>query len=71
MTACIEIPAGLNVGGRYQAGYEHLVVAFTDNFARELEAGAACAIIKDGVLIADLWGGVSHPQDGKIGRAHV
>jgi CubicO group peptidase (beta-lactamase class C family) len=52
------------VAGRFAPGYEPLVDAFADSIARGLEAGAACAVYKDGKLVLDVWGGVSDRQTG-------
>ena len=39
--------------------------AFEANFAAGLEAGAACAVVVDGRLVVDLWGGVAAVATGR------
>jgi CubicO group peptidase (beta-lactamase class C family) len=58
----IEISKGIE--GRYMPGFEPMVDAFADNIARGLEAGAACAVFKDGVPVLDVWGGLSDRAAG-------
>jgi CubicO group peptidase (beta-lactamase class C family) len=59
-----SIGPGKGVAGRFKPGYEALVDTFADTIARGLEAGAACAVFKDGVPVLDVWGGVSDRQNG-------
>lgn len=62
----IEMTAvqGQGVGGWVMAGYEALATTFADTIARGLEVGAACAVYKDGVPVADLWGGAADRDSG-------
>jgi CubicO group peptidase (beta-lactamase class C family) len=46
------------IAGRIMPGFEALADTFEGILAGGLEAGAACAVFKDGVLVADLWGGL-------------
>jgi CubicO group peptidase (beta-lactamase class C family) len=39
--------------------------AFEDNLAAGLEAGAACAVVLDGRLVVDLWGGIADVHSGR------
>ena len=59
-----SIGPGKGIGGYVMPGYESLVDAFADSMAQGLEAGAACAVAKDGVLLLDVWGGVSDRRSG-------
>ena len=52
-------PAGAEVHGRVEDGYQGLREAFAENFARRGERGAALAVLRDGELVADLWGGTA------------
>jgi CubicO group peptidase (beta-lactamase class C family) len=52
------------IAGRVRPGFEALADTFADTIARGLEAGAACAVVKDGVLLADLWGGAANTETG-------
>jgi CubicO group peptidase (beta-lactamase class C family) len=39
--------------------------AFNANLADGLEAGAACAVVVEGRLVVDLWGGMADPPSGR------
>lgn len=43
--------------GRYEPEYQAVVEAFCENFRVEDEVGAAVAVLRDGKLVVDLWGG--------------
>ena len=58
------IDAARGISGRFLPAYEAVVAAFADTVAQGLEAGAACAVFKDGVPVLDLWGGVSDHRSG-------
>src|SRR5690606_15080425 len=45
------------LAGHYAPEYRAVVDAFIENFKVEDEVGAACAIMLDGRLVVDLWGG--------------
>lgn len=45
------------VGGRIAAGFEGVVDAFEQNFVERGELGASCAVVRDGELVVDLYGG--------------
>jgi CubicO group peptidase (beta-lactamase class C family) len=47
------------MAGSCDPRFEHVEEAFEANLAAGLEAGAACAIVVDGRLVVDLWGGVA------------
>jgi CubicO group peptidase (beta-lactamase class C family) len=40
--------------------------AFEANSAAGLEAGAACAVVVDGSMVVDLWGGMADPDTGRL-----
>jgi CubicO group peptidase (beta-lactamase class C family) len=44
--------------GFVKAGFESVQEAFSDNFARQNDLGAACCIYYQGEKVVDLWGGV-------------
>jgi len=43
--------------GTYEPGYRAVAEAFLENFAVETEVGAACAVVKAGKTVVDVWGG--------------
>lgn len=45
------------ISGRCDRAFEALREAFAVNFERGEEVGASCALVVDGRLVADLWGG--------------
>lgn len=46
-------------------GYEAVRREFERNFAERGELGAAFAVVRDGDLVVDLWGGVADRSDGR------
>jgi CubicO group peptidase (beta-lactamase class C family) len=46
-------------------GYEPVRAAFTDNFHRRNELGAACCVYRHGEKIVDLWGGLRDANSGE------
>ena len=57
-----KIPA---ISGFVKAGFEAVRQAFTDNFERRHELGAACCIYYQGEKVVDLWGGVKNADTGE------
>lgn len=49
--------AEFSLHGHYEPEYQAVVEAFCENFRSEDEVGAAVAIMRDGKLVVDLWGG--------------
>ncbi len=47
----------VEVSGRCNAGFGAVKDAFVENFASNGDVGASCAVVKDGELIVDIWGG--------------
>ncbi|HEY1720383.1 MAG TPA: serine hydrolase domain-containing protein [Magnetospirillaceae bacterium] len=45
------------IDGAVDSRFEAVRAAFADNFARGEEVGASCAVVIDGRLVVDLWGG--------------
>ncbi|WP_440964003.1 serine hydrolase domain-containing protein [Massilia sp. GER05] len=64
-----DLPAGLEVQGRYREGFEEVVTAFSSNLAAGEEFGAACAVYVRGELVVDIWGGVSEPTSAQPWRS--
>ena len=48
----------LEVRGYVAPGFELVHQAFSDNFARRRELGAACCVYRHGEKVVDLWGGL-------------
>ena len=47
------------VTGTCDARFAAVEEAFAANLAADLEAGAACAVVVDGHVVVDVWGGVA------------
>ena len=47
----------IEVHGDVDDGYHVVADEFRRNFAERKELGAACAVVRDGKLVVDLWGG--------------
>lgn len=45
------------IHGDVAAGYESVAEAFGENFTERNELGAAIAVVRDGEVVVDLWGG--------------
>jgi CubicO group peptidase (beta-lactamase class C family) len=62
-----SIPAkGVEVHGYVNSGYEAVREAFTENFSRHREIGAACCVYHGGEKVVDLWGGVRNNATGEL-----
>jgi CubicO group peptidase (beta-lactamase class C family) len=55
----------VTVHGFARAGFEAVRDAFSDNFSRRHELGAACCITQDGERVVDLWGGIRNKATGE------
>ena len=53
-----EARSKVEVYGFVRKGYEAVCEAFSENFSRRREVGAACCIYHRGEKVVDLWGGV-------------
>jgi CubicO group peptidase (beta-lactamase class C family) len=49
----VEVP----IGGDVEAGFGAVADAFRRNFSDRRELGAACAVVRDGRTVVDVWGG--------------
>ncbi len=47
----------IEVHGDVEDGYSAVADEFRQNFIERRELGAACAVVRDGELVVDLWGG--------------
>src|SRR3954469_25914306 len=47
----------VDISGRCDAGFEAVKDAFAQNFERNGDVGASCAVALRGELVVDLWGG--------------
>jgi CubicO group peptidase (beta-lactamase class C family) len=53
------------IHGVARAGFESVCDAFTENFSRRQELGAACCIYHHGEKMVDLWGGIRNRATGE------
>jgi CubicO group peptidase (beta-lactamase class C family) len=53
------------IDGFVRPGFESVQEAFTENFVRRGELGAACAVYRNGEPIVDLWGGLRDRTSGQ------
>ena len=58
----------LHIEGSVSPGYEGVRTAFTENFLRRGELGAACCVYRHGEKVVDLWGGVRDASSGEAWR---
>ena len=58
-------PTRIEVHGFVSSGYEAVREAFTENFTRRREVGAACCVYHKGEKVVDLWGGVRNKTTGE------
>jgi CubicO group peptidase (beta-lactamase class C family) len=56
---------GVAVQGHVSPGFEAVLAAFEENFARRHELGGACAVYHRGEKVVDLWGGVRNKVTGE------
>lgn len=64
-TAALKAAAPLQIHGYVSPGYEAVREAFTENFVRRHEVGAACCVYRQGEKVVDLWGGVRNKTTGE------
>ena len=55
----------LNLQGHCDPAFAAVGEAFADNFRRGEEVGASCAVVIDGRLVVDLWGGDTDRSGGR------
>src|SRR5215475_242491 len=53
------------IHGYVAEGFEGVPKAFTENFSRRKELGAACCVYCQGEKVVDLWGGVRNKTTGE------
>lgn len=53
------------IHGFARAGFEAVREAFSENFTRRHELGAACCIYQHGEKVVDLWGGIRNKATGE------
>lgn len=63
-TVSCEAPSRAEIHGFVTSGYEAVRDAFTENFSRRREIGAACCVYHKGEKVVDLWGGVRNKTTG-------
>ncbi|WP_407110395.1 serine hydrolase domain-containing protein [Streptomyces sp. DSM 116494] len=56
------------IHGVVAPGFEPVREAFTANFARRWDIGAAVCVYQYGLPVVDLWGGVADPESGRPWR---
>ncbi|NNE95159.1 MAG: beta-lactamase family protein [Acidimicrobiales bacterium] len=56
----------IEVHGDVDPGYGAVADEFRRNFAERKELGAACAVVRDGRLVVDLWGGYRDKRRTKL-----
>ena len=54
-----------SISGSVALGFEAVREAFTENFTRRNELGAACCIYYQGEKVVDLWGGIRNKATGE------
>ena len=60
-----EPASRVEIHGFVSPGFEAVREAFTENFARRGEVGAACCVYHKGEKVVDLWGGVRNKATGE------
>jgi CubicO group peptidase (beta-lactamase class C family) len=58
----------VTVEGHVSRGFEPVLEAFADNFARRHELGGGCCAYHVGEKVVDLWGGIRDEKSGKPWR---
>ena len=56
------------VDGFVAAGFDDVAYEFARNFSERGELGAAFAVVEDGVLVLDIWGGIADRSTGRVWR---
>jgi CubicO group peptidase (beta-lactamase class C family) len=60
-----EMAENIAVSGYVKPGFEAVREAFSENFERHGELGAACCIYHQGEKVVDLWGGIRNEVTGE------
>jgi hypothetical protein len=58
-------PEKIAIHGYVKGGFESVQEAFSENFTRRDELGAACSIFYHGEKVVDLWGGIRDKATGE------
>lgn len=61
----------VSINGSVAPGYEPMRDAFSASFADAPSMGAALAVLVDGELVVNLWGGVADERDGRRWDRHT
>ena len=61
----IAAPASDVVRGHVSPGFDAVLDAFAENFARRREVGGACSVYHRGAHVVDLWGGIRNKRTGE------
>lgn len=56
---------GRRVAGHVDDGYGEVLDTFVRNFTERRDLGAACAVVRDGRPVVDVWGGIADPRTGR------
>lgn len=60
-----RLPDGRRMRGQVDDGYGHVFDTFVANFTQRHDLGAACAVMRDGRAVVDVWGGVADAGSGR------
>jgi CubicO group peptidase (beta-lactamase class C family) len=66
MSELRRLPDGRRVWGHVEHGFGDILDTFVRNFTDQHDLGAACAVVRDGSPVVDVWGGTA---DARTGRA--
>src|SRR5688572_9531844 len=61
----VAAPASDVVRGHVSPGFDAVLDAFAENFARRREVGGACSVYHRGAHVVDLWGGIRNKRTGE------
>lgn len=60
-----ESQNAVEIHGFVSPGFEAVRAAFTENFRKRQEIGAACCVYHKGEKVVDLWGGIRNKETGE------
>lgn len=60
-----RLPDGRRVWGHVEQGFGDVLDTFVRNFTDHGDLGAACAVVRDGRPVVDVWGGVADARTGR------
>jgi CubicO group peptidase (beta-lactamase class C family) len=64
-----QLSDGRRIWGDVAAGYGEMLDTFVENFTQRSDLGAACAVVRDGLSVVDLWGGTADARTGRPWQA--